>query len=99
MCVSEGRFKNGHRKEQQPYAKQIISLLSQGYNETVLAWVPRHRGITRNESADSAAKSGAQYFPYSNIPIPPPDFRTSVKSLIQNKWSLIWHHTSTTNKL
>lgn len=49
-------LKNCPRKEQHPYANQIVSLFSKGYNETLLAWVPGHRGITEIKSGNSAAK-------------------------------------------
>lgn len=75
---------------------RVHTLISHG-TQVAFMWVPSHVGLAGNSAADIAAKA-ALLLPISNLPVPPSDFCSLIRSHSLKQWQERWS-SDTLNKL
>ena len=80
--------------------KEQVAELARRDNEVTFCWLPGHAGIYGNELADKKAKEAVNVKPLDiHIKIPVSDIKSTLKSIVYNKWNEEWTNQNNVSKL
>ena len=92
-------IQNYHTAKQNPLAQEIAKSIINSLNDVILCWIPSHRNITHNETADHCAKLALDITPIQNTPIPLSDLKKTIKLHSKSIFQQYWEQIPLTNKL